>query len=210
MKTKKKKLIIMAVSIIAIICIGIVVLLLIMNNSKSESDPGITDFNAQPIDADTYFNDNGDVISTINANDSPDVTTERESFDIFTDRGFTDFPISTYYSMDGSYFDEKEIDNSSSETHPMYVTYYVNSSGDLWTIELINGCITAYPVSYIESSELGVPIIISETDTIVSYDGVSNKFFETIPNKSSLIIKKIDRIDSNSLDELTKEGIEKL
>ena len=77
-------------------------------------------------------------------NESTDVTTEKESIGLFTDRGFTEYPITTNYSMDGKYSDEKEIEESSSEKHPMFTTYYVCESGDLWTIELVNGCSTAY------------------------------------------------------------------
>lgn len=204
MKKNKKKIIIILVSIILLIGIGITLFLVFFNKGNDES------VDIKPIDAEAYFKENGEIVSVIDANDSTDVTTEKESMELFTDRGFTEYPITTNYSMDGKYSDEKEIEESSAEKHPMFTTYYVCESGDLWTIELVNGCITAYPVSYNEQSESEVPVIISETDTTYSYDSITNKFYETIPKDTALIVKKIDRIDSASLESLTKEGIDKL
>lgn len=204
MKRTKKKIIIISVSILLVIGIGITLFLVFFNKGNDEG------VDIKPIDAEAYFKENGEILSVIDVNDLTDVTTEKESIELFTDRGFTEYPITTNYSIDGNYFDEKEIEKSSNEKHPVYATYYVSSDGDLWTIELINGCVTAYPVSYNMESEADVPTIIVETDTIISYDGVTNKFFETVPKESAMIVKKIDRIESTSLERLTKEGIDNL
>ena len=200
----KKKIIIIIAAILLVIGICVTVFVVINNKSSNEK----TDI--EPIDAEAYFKENGEVVSVIDANESTDVTTEKEAQDLFTERGFTEYPITTNYTMGGNYTDEKEIDGTSEELHPMYTSYYVNSDGDLWTIELINGCITAYPVSYIEQSGSEIPMIFVETDTVYSYDSVTNKFYETIPKDTAIVVKKIDKIDSSALDKLTKEGIDKL
>ena len=206
----KKKIIIILVAILLVLGIGVTVFILILNKDNDTSDDEIKNLGIEPVDAEAFYKENGEIISKTKATDSKNVTSEKETIEILTERGFTEYSITTNFSMDGSYVDEKEIEGSSSEAHPMYTTYYVSSGGDLWTIELINGCITAYPVSYNENSDLKVPTMICEDDTTVSYDSVTNTFFETIPSESSVIIKKIDKIDRDSLDKLTKEGIDNL
>lgn len=116
------------------------------------------------------------------------------------DRGFKEYPVTTNYSIEGEYYESKTINESSSETHPIYTTYYLSANNVLWGVSLINGNITAYPVSYNLDKQLDKPFLIVESDTVVSYDSVSNKFFETEPDNSELILKKISRIDTSALD----------
>ena len=42
---------------------------------------------------------------------------------------------------------------------------------------------------------------------IIGYDSENNMFYETIPKESELIVKVVDKIDSETLNSLTKEVI---
>lgn len=68
----------------------------------------------------------------------------------------------------------------------------------------------ANPVSFNAESELGVQLIIAESEVISCYDSQSNMFYETIPNETELIVKVVDRIDTETLDRLTVEVIKEL
>ena len=172
---------------------------------------GLTEqYHVTPPDADEYFDKNSTVIAVSDANTSDDVQTEAQTCETLTERGFAEYPITSNYSMDGTYYDATEISIASASKHPVYETYYVTDSGDVWTIIIINGSIMANPVSYNLQSNLGVQVIISETDTVTSYDSATNQFYETIPHDSELIVKTVKRIDDETLETLTYGVIDSL
>ena len=88
--------------------------------------------------------------------------------------------------------------------------FTISSNEELWTIIVLNGCIMANPVSFNVESDLGVQLIIAESDVISCYDSQTNMFYETIPNETELIVKVVDRIDAETLDSLTVEVIKGL
>ena len=85
----------------------------------------------------------------------------------------------------------------------MYNTFYCSTAGEFWTITSINGQITANPVSYNFQSELEVPVLISDSEVIISYDNTTNKFYETIPSETALKLIVVDQVDAATLDNLT-------
>ncbi|MCD8181230.1 MAG: hypothetical protein LUF26_07125 [Firmicutes bacterium] len=177
----------------------------------SEEDSGSTgQYSVEHPDADEYFQNNSTVLSEVGANESDEVMSESEAYNTLTERGFVSYPIFTEYSMNGEYSEAEEISQSSTDKHPMYQTIYQSESGDFWTIYLINGSIMAYPVSYNMQSELNTQVAISESDSVMSYDSAANKFYETIPNESEVIIKKIERIDTETLEQLNTGAIDEL
>lgn len=68
----------------------------------------------------------------------------------------------------------------------------------------------AYPVSYNMQSSSNVQVMISEKDTVMSYDSRTGKFYETIPKESELIVKKVGRIDAETIENLMDGEIDKL
>ena len=178
------------------------------DNDNDESVP--SSYEIAPPDADAYFKNNATAIAEFDINDSNEVRTETETYNNFVDRGFTENPITTEYAMDGKYYEATEISDSSTSKHPIYQTYYVSANGDIWTILEINGTIIANPLSYNDQSGLDVSVVISESTTITSYDSTTNKFYETIPNASALIVKTVSRIDAETLESLTFGGIDAL
>lgn len=175
-----------------------------------EIEKAIADLENKPIDADSYFQNNSDIISEVEVNKSNNVHTEMEAYNNLVERGFGEKNIETEYSMNGEFSKAKAISNTSSAKHPIYQTTYITSNGDVWTILEINGVVMANPVSYNMQSDLGTQLIITETETVVSYDSRSNKFYETIPKASELIVKKINRIDAETIETLTYGEIDKL
>lgn len=162
-------------------------------------------------DADSYFKNNSEeVVADISAKSSDSVHSESQAYSNLYSRGFTEYPITTEYTMDGELIDTVEISETSSDMHPLYQTYYKTESGDIWTVFEINGAVFANPVSYNLSSSLDAKVMISETDTITSYDSTKNKFYETIPKDTLIIVKTVDRIDADTLESLTTEAIDKL
>lgn len=162
------------------------------------------------VDAESYFEDNSNILTVINVNDSDSVPTEAEVCDNLCNRGFVEYPIITEYSMEGEYYTATNISDSSSTKHPIYQTNYITTSGDIWTIFVINGAVMANPVSFNIESGLDVQMLISESFSVTSYDSASNKFYETIPNASEVIVKTVGRIDIETLDKLTIEAIGEL
>ncbi|MCF2596032.1 zinc ribbon domain-containing protein [Pseudoflavonifractor phocaeensis] len=176
---------------------------------RSETVGSAEEYKVNAPDAESYYGNNSDIIMEIDVNDSNDVLTESETCTELTGRGFEEYPITTEYSMDGAYSDATNISDNSSNKHPIYQTYYVSSNGDLWTVFVINGSVLANPVSYNLQSGRSVQAIVSETETVMSYDSATNRFYETIPHESALVLITVDKIDAETLDKLTAGEIER-
>lgn len=181
----------------------------IMGDIIDENDiPSL--YKQDPIDADAYYETNATVISQIPAQDSSDAHTESDTRQNFIDRGFIDLTITTQYSMEGQYQDPSEVSDASSAKHPMYEAYYMTAEGHVWTLIEINGAIMANPVSYNLQSSRNAQLLLSESNTVTSYDSYTNKFYESIPNETELIVKTVSKIDANTLESLTFEAINQL
>lgn len=170
---------------------------------ETETEDSPEKYYADAPDAESYYEENADIVSKIDAKDSIDVPTEDEICVELISRGFEGDSITTEYDMDGTYSEPIDISNSSSDKHPVYQMDYLSKNGDLWNISVINGSVLANPVSYNIQSNLNVQVIVSEKDTIMSYDSTTNKFYETIPNESALIVIHVDTINAETLDSLT-------
>lgn len=201
---KNKKIIIVLLAIFLALGIGVTAFILILNKDNSKRTGVTENLEIETIDAESYFKENGEIVSTVDANDSKDVMTEKEVFNCITDRGFSELTITTDYLMNGNHIDEPiEIDGNSSEKHPAYMGQYISISGEYWSILIYNGTIMAYPLSYNLQEGIEVAAAISESDTIMSYDNMTNTFYETIPNDAVLKVIKVDKIDAQTLDKLT-------
>lgn len=163
-----------------------------------------------PSEADEYYFNNSEVIAVVNARESEDVPTCAEVTTLLKERGFTGFEILYEYTMDGEYTEKAQISEGSSEKFPMYQTFYVSSCGEIWSIYVVNGAVFANPVSFNLQSTLGVQLLISESETLTSYDEEESKFYVTIPYESAVIVKPIDEINAGALDRLTIEEIGRL
>ncbi len=164
----------------------------------------------QRIDPDEYFEQNAEIISSWDAEGSETVKNETDACVDLENRGFTQCLPETEYSITGECSEAKEISPDSSEKHPVYTTYYANSTGEVWTVFMIDSSVVAYPVSYNLQSETDVQLVLSESEEIISYDSGENAFYKTIPDPSALNVKVVDHIDAAALDRLTIEEISAL
>ena len=161
-------------------------------------------------EADVYYQENSTIIRIVDANESKSVHTEEEVTVFLSERGFTDYPITYEFAMGGEYVGETEISGDAGEKRPMYQTYYKSDSEEFWSIFVINGVIIAKPLSFNLESSLPAELLISESEETTSYDYKTNKYYVTIPYESAVIVKEIERIDADTLSQLTTEEINKL
>lgn len=145
----------------------------------------------------------------IDAKKSKNVLTESKANVFLKNRGFTDFPITYMYSMDGVYHEEVEVSIDSNNQHPMYITFYVSQNNELWTIYIVDGAIMAYPVSFNLESNSRAKLLVSETEELTSYESKTNAFYVTVPKKSVVIVKVVETINTETLDKLTVEELRK-
>ena len=163
----------------------------------------------EPIDVAAYLEELGEIKEVVTPEESKEVKSSGEIITLFDERGFVECQITAEYTMDGDYLG-KEISEAEDTKHPFYEAYYLSETEEIWTINVINGTITAYPVTYNLESDREVTIIFSETPELTSYDAVTNTFFRFIPDKTVMTVVVVDKLDSNALDLLTKEEMEKL
>ncbi len=165
------------------------------------------DYKVDEPNADEFFKNNADIITEKDVNKSTYTMTESEVSIDLESRGFTQYPITTEYTMDGTYSEAYEISNTSTVKHPIYQTYYICENSSVWTIFMIDNKIMANPVSYNSQSQKGVQVILSESNTVTSYDSSTNKFYETIPSQEALIVITVTNINAATLETITAEDI---
>lgn len=173
-----------------------------------EESINLEGYKVAPPDAEKLFQDNSKIIETVNAEDSTRSLTEADLIKILSERGFNEYPVTTEYNMQGNYEEPKSVVSSSSDKHPLYETSYINSSNEYWIITIVDGDLIAIPISFNMQSTSNTSVIISESETITSYDSSANKFYRTIPNTSVLTVKNVNHIDSDTLDSLTIEALQ--
>lgn len=182
------------------------------NASINDTDVIIDDepLSIEPIDAEAYLNEIGEVQSKIDVFSSEAVMTGEETIEFLTERGFGECLVYTSYSMDGIYQEEQEITVNSSERHPIYTAYYLSNDEAIWKLSLVNGVLLAEPIFYNYREGADVPVILSETSTMTSYDNVTNQFFVVSPDASELVLKSVPEINATLLDSLKIEEIDAL
>lgn len=168
-----------------------------------------TNYEVPDFDIEEYFQTSASLMESFDAVTSDNIKTEEEAYNEFYDRGFEDVVITYDYTIDGDYLGETEISYYSSDQHPIYQAYYITKNGDMWIISQINGSFFATPVSYNFSEEDKVPKIISETDTITTYDSTTNKFYINIPNDTKTTIKTVKKINAKTIEKLTSKELDK-
>lgn len=154
-----------------------------------------------------YYENNAELIKTIDAEKSDDVLAEKDVKSLLENKGFGENPISYDYSISGNRVDDTNIEDDSTDEHPMYQTLYMSRNGEVWAIYAINGSIFANPISFNLESDLKAQLLVSESETLTSYDDATNQFYVTKPHSSEVIVHKVSKIDSETLDRLTIQEI---
>ncbi len=164
-----------------------------------------TEFSVEYPDVEKYFRENSSIKSVEAVKDSGKSLSEKDAIKELASRGFTDYPVMSSFSISGEYYESFEVSETSDEIHPMYNTYYVNSSGELWSVMIVEDTVMASPAALVLQDDNPRQILVTERDTIVSYDNKDNRFYRTVPNDDALEVHNCDRIDSAQLDSLTLE-----
>jgi hypothetical protein len=163
--------------------------------------------NTKPTSAEKYYEAISKVINQVDVISSDAVHTEAEAIAFFNRRGFSQYPVTSEFTINGDVTADSEMSSESQGKHPLYTTYFLLEDGKLWTILDMNGRIFANPVFFNLSSTLDVQVYVSETDSIISYDGMENRYYETIPHADTVRVKVVDRIDAETLNGLTEEEL---
>lgn len=213
MKTNSKRTTIIIIFIVAVI---VTVALFFFIHKNNTPTPEVKDSNDEQTtyveypDVDQFFNDNSDVQQIVAVSDSNDVMTEKEVIQDIEKRGFTDFYVTTEYDMNGNYYEAEEIASEGKDKHPIYDVVCTTQNGDIWELSYVNNQIIATPTSYLMESEREISVIVSESNTVTSYDSLGNRYFVTTPHADYAVVKVVDTIDAATLNSLTSEELEKL
>ena len=202
-KKKKKTALIVAIAVVVLVLlIAVLIVIIVTKNRRSKKDHEIpAEYLVDYTEADEYFGSKANILSKTNAFISDKVHTEAEAYSNLTARGFTQTAITADYSINGNYTGDAEISGDSKEKHPTYQTYYVSADESVWMILETNGRVFAVTVSQDPGSDSG--IVVSESESIVSYDSASNSFYELSPKESSgTVVVTVPHIDSQTLDSL--------
>lgn len=185
-----------------------------LKNYRSEAVnvPGVgqsqsSDGSVQAVDAEAYLNEVGEVLNKTHAEESKSVSSGAEIVRNMDERGFSQYPITSNYSINGDYINT-EITENTAEKNPSYETFYVTEQGYVWSIMDINGAIMAIPVTF-NMEYAKVPVVFTETGTVMSYDSVTNCFFEVIPDPEVMTVKKMKDINAETIEKMTMEEIGK-
>lgn len=159
---------------------------------------------------DKYFKENTqEILDVFPVNESKDVMSEAEAIAFLKERGFEDLTVNYYNSMSGEMLGEKEAKADSNEKHPMYNANYITDKNEMWSLYIINGDITANPVSYNLVSKSSVQLTVSESEKTTSYANQNNKFYVTLPKTTTVDLKIVSKIDAATLNGLTVEELKK-
>ena len=222
-RSARRKVVVTGIIVIILVALGIAGGLLLRMHintlqepATAESDSGQNAGDNMDLSADEredavrLFGEGVRVINRTSVKDSLSAESEEAVSRKLKQRGFGDIAITSEYSLEGEYYEAEEINGDSSEEHPVYEALYVSESGDLWNVLDYNGQIMAYPVSYNLDSSRGVSLVVSEKESVTSYVSETNEFFEIIPERTQLVVGRVDHIDAATLDALTAEELDRL
>lgn len=178
-----------------------------MNEVSEDSADVNNEDTSDYIDADEYYSKNAQGKVTKEPVSEDNSFSEKEVTEHLSSLGFTGSPITTSYDMNGKYFNDIEI-TGSDERHPSYVTIYTAKNDMIWGIIVTGKQIIANPVIYNMSGKEPVQVIVSEYETICSYDSApNNTYYITIPKEDVLKVD-VSKIDANTLDNMTQYYID--
>ncbi len=205
MKKNKSKLpLIIIISVICVSFAGVGICALLKHSEKSNDNEDYLQ-NIEYPDVRAYFEERSDIVSITPVKDSSNTLSEKGAFEELEERGFIEYPITADYTFEGGAGNSVDISYDSDALHPLYRTYYITSDDVYWAITMVDGKIMATPSSYNWGHTGGVPIELSETEEIASYDLSTNSIYLTIPFDSTLDVRIVDRIDAETLESFDLE-----
>lgn len=179
----------------------------IVKYSNDSEEKGL-DKPDNPTAIDDYYWDSSEkVIRVVNVTDSDKVLTEADAVKLLRERGFTDYPVTYSYNMNGEFTDSTNAKEDSFDKHPYYETNFLSAENCLWRITIMEDAIIANPVSFVLESDSISEVLFSESKKLTSYNNNDNKYYVTVPKESVVIVKEISTINANTLDKITSEEV---
>jgi hypothetical protein len=77
----------------------------------------------------------------------------------------------------------------------------------VWVISVTLDSIMANPISYNMKAGDAAMTVLVERDSFIQYDETARQFITQTLSESSLIIRKADRIDADTLSAVTQEDL---
>ena len=154
----------------------------------------------------TYYKKLSKIIQKVRLDESDNMMTEEEAYELFQSYGFTDCIIISEYSETGEYSEAKGIIPFSSTKHPVYRSDYIDEKGDLFEIYLIDGTLMVNPVSLNERTEDNTKVVVASAETLKSYDSQAKTFYETMPKDSIIKVLTTSDYFMETLEKITFEG----
>ena len=176
-----------------------------VGTTAAESESAVSRPELEIKDADSYFSEHGTVLDVANLQDEDAMLTEAGAYELLNERGFSDYRITAGNDSEGNMTEPAEISPNSKNRHPIYDS----NQNILWVVTVTGHTVTANPLSFNLESEKEVMIIVTETEYVTSFDNASRRFFRTVPAESVLALKKVERIDKATLDQITGEELSK-
>jgi hypothetical protein len=199
MKNNRKLPLFITLSVICAVFVGVFILVLVKHIGKKNS------LSIEYPDVKAYFEERAEIVSITPVKDSKNTLSEKSVVAELKERGFNEYPITADYDINGGFDNPVDASEDSSVKHPMYMTYYETSDNELWVIHVVDGRFSANPASYnIEHTDI-VPIKVSESEEIASYDASTNSIYITKPFDTTFDVRVVDRIDAETLEALDLE-----
>jgi hypothetical protein len=165
--------------------------------------------NIERLSAKEYLSEIGKVTDKTSAK-KVELLTEAEAYKEFSKRGFDDISIVAYYDIKGNSIGTQEISSRGKDKHPSYHALYSSPSGVVWNISLAGDIFYAVPLSLNNEGAFDVPYTITEAKYYWVYDGVENAFFTVDLDDDVAVLKRVNKIDADTIDELDAKEIDEL
>lgn len=121
-------------------------------------------------------------------------------------RGFSDVELTASFALDGTYLGDTVIDLNAAadDKYPSYKMTYMSPSNVEWLIASIDGNTYAATGAIIDSQRKW--IVLSEIDSVVKYNGLSNRYSDYALNGSDEYVGvRVQRVDKSTLDSYTPD-----
>ena len=206
-----KRIVLCKIAGVLVVVAGVVLCVILTKDKKkdnNEDNDTEDNYSVEYVDADQYFKEQAVEVVDSAVEESDSVLTEEQAYKLFDSLGFNQYDVTASYLMDGEYVGDVAINSSSTDKHPMYQTQYVvgdEENESVWIIYLIGDSIMAYPATYNQMEDRQVEVIVSEKETITSYDNITNKFYETIPKENVVNVVVVDKINAERLESIIME-----
>lgn len=160
------------------------------------------DSEEERIDAKTYYNKYSKIINEVSLDESTNMVSEEEAYNLFQSYGFAECIIVSEYTETGEYSGPNEIIPFSSNKHPVYRSDYVDEQGNIFEIYLIDGLLMTNPVSFNAKTEENIDVVVSSSKTLMSYDSETKTFYETMPKNSIIRVQEASDSYIETLEKL--------